>query len=241
MSPDSPYFEQSDILYDHSDFYIVYKKPGIDVHSDAEQAGFLQQMRGELKDDKLFLVHRLDKPTSGIMIIARSPEANSVLSQLFQARSVEKYYLALSDRKPKKKQGTIKGFMQRSRRSAWKLVRDAVDNNESPAITRFESASAGTNLRLFWVRPQTGKTHQIRVALKSIGSPIIGDTLYYPGSEGLSHSHFGMTEADRLYLHACRLKFTYDGSPFNFICLPREGQLFASDEVLRLASLWSGD
>ncbi len=85
--------------------------------------------------------------------------------------------------------------MKKSRRSTWILTNSTI----SPAITQFFSFSMGQGLRLFIVRPSTGKTHQIRVALKSLGSGIIGDPLY------------SSTQADRGYLHAYSLGFSYQG------------------------------
>ena len=83
--------------------------------------------------------------------------------------------------------------MARSRRGTWKLTRD----EDNFAVTRFSSQSLKPGLRLFVLQPFTGKTHQLRVAMKSIGSPILGDTLY------------GGDEAEHLFLHAWRLVFDY--------------------------------
>ena len=121
---------------------------------------------------------------------------------------MRKTYLALSDRRPAKKQGLVKGGMEKSRRGAWKLTRG---DGANPAVTRFHSQSIAPNLRLFVLQPQTGKTHQLRVAMKSLGSPILGDTLY------------GGTPAERLFLHAWRLEFEYRGGAFS-VCAPLDGR-----------------
>jgi tRNA pseudouridine32 synthase / 23S rRNA pseudouridine746 synthase len=163
-------------------------------------------------------VHRLDKVTSGLLVMAKNAAANEVLSEQFRDRLVEKFYLAISAKKPKKKQGLIRGDMAPARRGAWKLLA----STENPAITQFMSLSLSPGKRLFIVKPHTGKTHQIRVALKSIGAPILGDQLYADSAscEGI----------DRVYLHAYSLGFHFHGEYFRFVEKPREGNVFLSDE-----------
>lgn len=117
---------------------------------------------------------------------------------------MRKTYLALGTHKPAKKQGWVKGGMARSRRGTWKLTRD----EDNFAVTRFSSQSLKPGLRLFVLQPFTGKTHQLRVAMKSIGSPILGDTLY------------GGDEAEHLFLHAWRLVFDYRGEHFDIRVAP---------------------
>ena len=167
----------------------------------------LQQISAELTCGPLYLVHRLDKMTSGLLLLARHAQAASILSQQFQQRTVEKYYLALSDQKPRKKQGLIKGDMERSRRGSWKLTTGL----RNPAITRFFSCAPMPGLRLFLLRPLTGKTHQLRVALKSVGAAIIGDTRYHGVSE---------PSADRGYLHAWGLAFDWQGERQTYLQRP---------------------
>ena len=118
------------------------------------------------------------------------------LSELFKTQQIQKYYVAIADKKPKKSQGLIKGGMEKSRRSMWKLTR----GQDNLAITQFFSYSLGEGKRLFVVKPKTGKTHQIRVALKSVGSAIIGDPIY-AAEEAYRY--------DRGYLHAYQIQFIY--------------------------------
>lgn len=188
-----------DILLRHPDFVVINKPAGLPVHRDQAERGLTEMLAEQLGLPQVWLVHRLDKPTSGVLLLALNAQAASELAQAFANREVVKTYLALSDRKPAKKQGWIKGDMVRSRQSAWKLARSM----ENPAQTRFTSQSAGSGRRLFVLQPLTGKTHQLRVAMKSIGSPITGDTLY------------GGTPAKRLYLHAWRLSFPFRGEIYS--------------------------
>jgi len=120
----------------------------------------------------------------------------------------------ISDKKPKKKQGLIKGGMEKSRRSMWKLTK----NKGNLAITQFFSFAFENGKRLFVIKPHTGKTHQIRVALKSLGSPICGDPLYADKTEVANY--------DRGYLHAYQISFNLKGEVHNFTAPPSEGALF---------------
>lgn len=197
-------------------FVVINKMPGISFHTENDVLGIVERVKAALGFDALYPVHRLDKITSGLLVLARTPEANSKISKLFRERDVEKYYLAISDRKPSKKQGMIKGDMVRSRRSMWKLTKTI----ENPAITQFFSTSLEPGKRLFLVRPKTGKTHQIRVALNSIGAPVLGDPLYNAEST---------KNASRGYLHAYAIKFCLDNTNYSFVSEPTVGEAFLTD------------
>lgn len=184
--------------------------PGLmDLVRDAQTAGLINH------GGQLFPVHRLDAVTSGLLMMAKDSDAAGKISRALQRRKADtdldlitKYYVALVDTKVPK-QGRIAGDMAPSRRGAWKLLRTSND----PAVTRYahrgslpstfpegESGSSGTPpaKRLIILSPETGRTHQLRVALKSIGAPIIGDALY------------GGTTADRCYLHAAAIRLNLE-------------------------------
>ena len=204
----------------NDDYVLVNKAPGLTVQSEDGQPGLLQLVAADLGLKKLFPVHRIDKMTSGLVIMAVTTEANRQLSEKFRLRQMEKFYLAVSDKKPRKKQGAVVGDMDKARRGAWKLL----SRRDNPAITQFFSTSLMPGQRLFVVKPHTGKTHQIRVALKSVGAPITGDTLYH-GAVGAEES-----EADRGYLHAYSLRFDWHGQIRSYQCLPAQGALFSGEE-----------
>ena len=127
-----------DILHTHADFLVINKHPNVSVHKDDGDTMLLQGVAKETGDQKLYLIHRLDKMTSGILLLGRNVSAASLLSQEFANRSVEKYYLALGSKKPKKKQGLVSGDMERSRRSSWKLL----NSQNNPAVTQFFSLAS---------------------------------------------------------------------------------------------------
>lgn len=214
----SPYFEIIDI---QDDFIVVNKASDINFHDENELGqGLFNQVSKQVKQkatDKLFPVHRLDKMTSGLIIFARNLVTAQKFQQLFSQHHIEKYYLAISDKKPKKKQGLIKGDMEKSRRGSWKLVR----NLNNPAISQFFSYSLPEGKRLYLIKPHSGRSHQIRVALSSIGAPILGDDRYY-----------GPSTQDRGYLHAFALKFELGGKNYHYVLPPTTGQYYVEDNAM---------
>lgn len=217
------------VLYQHPGFVIINKPIGIPVQDEAEQLGIIPRLCEQLQLPKLWLVHRLDKVTSGILLLAKNHSAASQLSTLFANRKIEKFYLALSHKKPSKKQGCVAGDMKKVRNGAWMLTKQ----NLQPAVTLFDSVGLGQGLRLFLVKPITGKTHQIRVMMKSLGSPIIGDSAY----KGIV--------SDRTYLHAFAIKFAFESEEFMFTCIPQQGELFKQAEAMsaiqKNAEPWQND
>ncbi|WP_144214441.1 TIGR01621 family pseudouridine synthase [Shewanella donghaensis] len=210
------------IVEQHSDFIVINKSSGVHFHSQDGAAGVVAQVEADL-GIKLYSVHRLDTPTSGLLILAKSSAAAAIFTELFTAHKIQKYYLAIAQGKPKKKQGWVIGDMAKSRRSMYKLLR----TSENPAITQFFSHSITAGTRLYLLKPLSGKTHQLRVALASLAVPILGDTLY------------GGESSDRCYLHAMALQFEYQGEQYQFMQTPHVGELFGDKKVTeQLAGEW---
>lgn len=205
------------VVLDHADFLVIDKPPGIPVHKDENSAGIIPLACASCGCDQLWLVHRLDKATSGLLMLAKNAQAAAELSKHFADHKIAKTYIALSDQKPSKKQGKVVGDMQRSRRASWRLCR----SNDNPAITRFSSQSIAPGLRAFYLFPQTGKTHQLRVAMKSLGAPILGDAIY---------RKVDSAKFDRLYLHAAGLRFGFKQQEYALWCPPNSGKLFQQYE-----------
>mgnify|MGYP000032072422 CR=1 FL=1 len=224
-------FNQIKTVFSATDFYLVVKPAGKGFHDEVlpnerRQQGFFN-LCCEHFNEKLFPVHRLDKMTSGLMILARNQEAAAKFTALFEQKLVEKLYIAMSDKKPKKKQGSIIGGMQKARSSKWMLTK----SKDNLAVSRFFSwgiSSEQPGLRLFLIKPETGKTHQIRVALKSLGSPILGDALY------------GGRPSDRGYLHAFALKFVFEDKNYEFYEPPEQGVHYSEAVLQQVADLDNG-
>lgn len=220
-------FPEFSLLDIQPGFIVINKHPGVDVHREGEVAGITEIVAEALGVDALYLVHRLDKVTSGIMLLATDAESCEALARLFREKTIQKYYLALSDSKPKKKQGRIVGDMVRSRRSSWKLLK----TRDNPAVTRFFSVSVAPGVRAFLLKPETGKTHQLRVALKSLGAPIAGDPVY----EDIRMAAL----QDRTYLHAFCIRFNLCNEVYQYSVLPDQGQRFCAEAFRQAIQPWS--
>jgi 23S rRNA pseudouridine1911/1915/1917 synthase len=143
------------------------------------------------------IVHRLDRDTSGLLVVARSDEAWERLSRFVRDRRLERRYVALVRGRPRSRSGRIEAPIGRDRRDP---TRRSLDTNEPrEAITHFEVARLLDGEALLDVRLETGRTHQIRVHLAAIGLPIVGDPLYGVPDDRL----------DRQFLHAARLAFPH--------------------------------
>mmetsp|Transcript_3139 Transcript_3139/g.3542 ORF Transcript_3139/g.3542 Transcript_3139/m.3542 type:complete len:368 (+) Transcript_3139:64-1167(+) len=156
---------------------------------------------GSNNDERLYGIHRLDKVTSGILVFAKDKSTASILSKYFAEKKIDKIYFGISGKKPKKKkQGLVEGGMKRSRNKGWILVRnnykDKRNKSNNFAKTRFFTAIINSNNNsnggtgtshsdifktVIMFRPITGKTHQLRVAAKSMGIPLLGDPIYKDG------------------------------------------------------------
>jgi len=183
-----------------------------------KKTGILELLRQSgMFEDRLYPVHRLDMVTSGLLLFARGRRATNELANHFRFGRIRKIYLALSDRPPHKKQGMVRGDMEKGRNGAWILLR----SQKNPARTLFFSTSLSgqkAGLRLYVIRPLTGRTHQIRVALKSIAAPILGDPLY---------SRYDLArQEERTYLHAWFLGFRLFDRDYALHSMPREGEHF---------------
>ena len=211
------------------EFIVVSKSANVNFHDEGKLgAGLFSQVKTALQHQninaELYPVHRLDKITSGLLIFATNNSSANMFGELFKNHQIEKYYLALSDKKPIKKQGLIKGDMAKSRRGMFKLLRTL----ENPAVTQFFSYSVANKQRLYLLKPHSGKTHQLRVALNSIGAPILGDPLYYPEKKAQPQTK---STINRGYLHAYALRFTLFGQTYKFVLPPSEGSLFLTENV----------
>ena len=176
-----------EILYEDNDLAVVIKPRGMVVHPAAghpdgtlvnallANLDSLGGIGGELRPG---IVHRLDKETSGLMLVAKNDETQEALSRMLKDREIEKHYRALAEGKFKEPEGEIDAPIDRSKKDRKKM---AVDPEGRPALTRWKVLAEGHGCTLLDVHILTGRTHQIRVHLKSIGHPVCGDELYGNG------------------------------------------------------------
>ena len=206
-----------EILYQDADVAVLNKPAGMVVHPGAGHASGtlvnallhhvpdLSGIGGEMRPG---IVHRLDRGTSGLMVIAKNDAAHQELSRQFQDREVEKEYVAL-----------VWGVVQAGRRIDAAIGRDPVNRQKMSArarhardaVTRITRAHHLRGVTLCHVAIHTGRTHQIRVHLNAIGHPIVGDSLYGGVRRRVPGDLRAVQHLDRPFLHAARLVFNHPG------------------------------
>lgn len=208
-----------EILYEDQDYVVINKPAGLVVHSDgktmeATVADWVLEKYPETKGvgepqkistgkviDRPGIVHRIDRDTSGILMIAKKQEAFTFLKEQFQNRTIEKTYHAFVYGEIKNKEGIIDRAISRSKNDFRRWTAERGGRGEArDAVTEFKVLATGADATYVEVHPKTGRTHQIRVHFKAINHPIICDTLYAPGRPSL----LGF---DRLALHAHKISF----------------------------------
>lgn len=173
----------------------------------------LQDMEGDAS--RPGIVHRLDRETSGIMVVAKTKESLAALKELFQMRQVEKTYVALVSGHLSEQEGIIDAPLVRRKASlkrsiATKRQREAGESR--PAATAYQVIARASSFDVLRAVPKTGRTHQIRVHLASLGHPVLGDKLYAFKDARRDTAHF----PKRHMLHAHRLKFELFGRKYDF-------------------------
>ncbi len=192
------------IAWSDSHLAIVDKPAGLLSHPAPGNAGpnlvaALGDLLGGGDDpDRPGIVHRLDRDTSGLLVVARTAEAHTALSALIAAREVSREYAALVEGCPPSRTGKIDAALGRDHRSPERVV--VGGRRPRPAVTHFEVRERLTRDALLDVRLETGRTHQIRAHLLAIGHPVAGDPQY--GSAG----RYGL---ERQFLHSRRLSFEH--------------------------------
>ena len=197
-----------DIVYEDEDIIVVNKAKGMVVHPAAGNPdgtlvnaimahckGNLSGIGGELRPG---IVHRLDKDTSGLLVVAKNDKAHLAMSEQIQNRQVKKTYIALVKGVVSENEATIKMPIGRSTKDRKKM---AVTKNGKEAITHFKVLERFQSYTYLEIRIETGRTHQIRVHMSEIGHPVIGDMVYSNGKNEFN--------IEGQMLHAKRLEFKH--------------------------------
>jgi 23S rRNA pseudouridine1911/1915/1917 synthase len=197
------------VLYEDADLLVIDKPAGMVVHpAPGHAAGTLAnavlahapqvQVNGSVRPG---IVHRLDKETSGLLVVAKHERALAALQAQFQARETLKLYLALLEGSVEAEEGTIDAPIGRDPRNRQRM---AVLREGRPAVSHFRVVERFARHTLAEVRIETGRTHQIRVHCAFIGHPVAGDPVYGPGRRGSRGEELPL---ERQFLHAAQLGF----------------------------------
>ena len=228
-------FEPENILLDivfEDEFLAVINKPaGMVVHpgagndngtlanalafhfgygiSDLGFAGIDRQSEIQNLKSKIGIVHRLDKDTSGLIVVAKDEQTHEALSNQFRDREVHKQYVALVHGNPRENSGTIDRPLTRDR---WHRTKMTVAANGRNALSLWKARQRFEKFTLVEVEIKTGRTHQIRVHLASINHPVVGDATYNEGRDNtvaVSDVKNAIRKLDRFFLHAEKLSFNH--------------------------------
>ena len=195
-----------DILYEDGDLAVVVKPRGMVVHPAAGHEdgtlvnallGNLSELSGIGGELRPGIVHRLDKDTSGLMIVAKNDETQIALSEMLKRREIEKHYLALTEGTFRETEGRVEAPIGRSKKDRKKM---AVDPEGREAVTEWKVLAEGRGCSLLDVHILTGRTHQIRVHMRSIQHPVCGDPIY---------GYDKGVKVPCLMLHARQLRFRH--------------------------------
>lgn len=199
-----------DVIYEDDDLLVINKAAGMVVHPAPGHSedtlvnallAYYPQIQTSETDQRPGIVHRLDRDTSGLLIVARHPRSQAALIEQMQRHAIIKRYLALVEGNVSLDQGSIDAPIGRDPRHRQQMAITATGSREARTHFRVQERFARHTLLL--VQLETGRTHQIRVHLKAIGHPVVGDPMY--GSGNVIRG----THLHRQFLHACQLQFTH--------------------------------
>jgi 23S rRNA pseudouridine1911/1915/1917 synthase len=205
--------EEIKIIYEDENILAVNKPAGLLVHGPDSLVDWLIEKYPDIKKvgedpERPGIVHRLDKDTSGVLLIAKNQGSFEYLKKQFQDRKIKKKYIALVDGRMRGESGIINLPIAKSKSDFRKrAVGEKTIGKEREAMTEYKVIKKFENFTLTEACPKTGRTHQIRVHMKAIGHPVVCDKLYGPKNKKCP---FDLT---RQFLHANTLEFSLPASP----------------------------
>jgi 23S rRNA pseudouridine955/2504/2580 synthase len=212
------------VIFEDKHFLVIDKPVGIAAHGGSGVShGAIELLRAARPNEHLELVHRLDRDTSGVLVLAKSRSGLTGLQALIRENTVTKQYLCLMTGTPRKAKFDVNAPLLKSvMHGGERLVR--VDDAGKPSLTYFKELEQYPNARLMQATLGTGRTHQIRVHAQYAGHPLAGDPKY--GDEA-ANKRFRAMGLKRMFLHAARMSFDLDGKNYDFSSpLPDELKAF---------------
>ena len=185
------------IIYEDEYFIAINKDAGIEV--DNNLIKLIKEENNKIKN--LFLVHRIDKYTSGIVILAKDENIKKYFEDAFKNRNINKVYHAIVEGIVKNKKGTINLSIGKDKKNPNKRIPLSVKSGGENAITNYEVLKRLKEHTLMKLNPITGRTHQIRVHLSSIGHPIIGDKIYSKNAKIYKMKSFALIAKEIHFIH----------------------------------------
>lgn len=198
--------ENLTILFEDDDFIVVDKPSGVLVHPThkRKERTIVDVLREARNSPELTLPHRLDRETSGVLLLAKTKKAAGDAGRAFMAKNIQKQYLARVRGKPRVPFGDFELPLGRDPKSEIVIRRRVLEGGESSS-TSFQVLHEGATESVIFLRPHSGRRHQLRVLCEHLGSPIVGDPLYgHPDAHYLQYTQ-GEGGHQRMWLHAWRM------------------------------------
>ncbi len=224
-----------DIIFENDDLIVINKPAGMVVHPSLGHAsgslvqavlGYAPEIEGVGGIKRPGLVHRLDQNTSGVIMLAKNDRAHQFLQDQFQARSVDKQYLALVDGRPPTPQGRVEVAIGRDSKHRQRMA-PVLEHDGKEAISEYFTQEVFPEHTLIKVSILTGRTHQIRVHMAFLGCPVVGDTVYGRIKTSI--------KIQRQFLHAFRLSILIPGEKTKKAFeAPLASELFEILDLLRI-------
>ena len=212
------------ILYKNKQLIAFNKLPGIAVQRDQTEDKALLDLAEIYTKAKLFVTHRIDRPSSGIVLFAKTAKSLAKLNEQFKNREIKKTYLAVVKNLPEKTEGELIHFLQKNAKKNRSYVSDATQKNAKKAILNYKHIGSIEHYHLLEIELQTGRHHQIRAQLAAINSPIKGDVKYGARRKNRDRS---------IHLHAWKMSFQHPVSKerVNLVANPPDDSVWNAFDI----------
>jgi len=188
------------VLYKNNQLIAFNKPAGIPIQPDKTEAKSLQDLGEIYAKSNLFIIHRIDRPASGVIIFAKSKKGLARMNAQFQERTIKKIYLAVVKKAPEKSEGQLIHYLRKNEKANKTQVFEAPIKGGKKAVLNYKVLGKSDNYTLLEIDLETGRHHQIRAQLAKIGSPIKGDVKYGARRSNKDRS---------IHLHAWKLSFQH--------------------------------